>query len=565
MAARGSSAGVLPWRSYLLGRLVLGLGVVLVLQPMGASPEAALLVLSVLAVTSLLGAQVSRRPAADTFPVAGILVSDVLLETYVILQTGAYHSPFVILYGFTVLCAGLMLALAGGVAFGALSAAASLGLAWLLPLSSVAGRAEPWWPLPVTRLALQGLFFVALGVAGGSLAALMRRRHRQWEETSRRLAQSEMEAETILNHLPWGVVTLDYDGRIRHLNPAARSLLESAGQVPPAAGEDVASTLESAGAGELAALARRTLETRRGSGCHELSLRSGINGGTDRPVEVVTAPIGGPGGDLRGVVLLFQDLSERKRLEAQARRQDRLAALGRFSAGLAHEIRNSLKPISGSAELMAACDLPQDAYPLIDLIVRESEALERFLESYLDYARDKDLQISRVDIDGLIQEEMESLRHHPRWREPVQWDVQLRRCSGVCISADRDQLRRALRNLMLNALEATAAASASPEGSDSSGRNRSSPGRVRITLELRGQATCRLRLRDWGCGMTRETLENLFTPLFTTKADGTGLGLCYARRVAERHNGRFTITSCAGKGTLATLDLPCKPALARAA
>jgi signal transduction histidine kinase len=119
----------------------------------------------------------------------------------------------------------------------------------------------------------------------------------------------------------------------------------------------------------------------------------------------------------------------------------------------------------------------------------------------------------------------------------MSWD--LRSDAGTAWhDIDSDQMRRALRNLLINALEAS-----------------NGPAVIRVAVSLRSTGL-RIGIRDWGCGMDRQTQENLFTPLFTTKARGTGLGLCYSRRVVERHGGSLSVISRPGKGTHVTVDLP---------
>jgi len=535
---------LLTLRYFIAGRLVLGLAVAFLQVPMGAGAGAAVLIAVLLVLTSMMGVKLLSRGPVTALSLTVLLLTDFLLVTYVVLRTGAQGSPFVLLYGFTVMCAGLLLAFAGGVTFGSLAAVASLGLIWLVPappegvhLSSGVAR------LPATRLVLQAVFFVALGGASGALVSISRRRDRQWAETSSRLEQTELEAETILGHLPWGVLTLDVRGRVRDANPAACEILGTGG---PLTAEDLSSTdLRSLVGDALTGMVERILGgTDRVTGEVDVQRPDGAT----RPLQATALTLRGPASEPRGVVLLFQDLTERRKLEAKARRQDRLAALGRFSAGLAHEIRNSLKPISGSAELLTSMTLPSEAEPLRDLILREAEALEEFLESYLDLVRDKDLQIEPVDIDALIREELETLGHRSGERGgPASRVVGPPGGMSRAVSGDREQLRRALRNLLLNALEAT------PKGT------------VKIRVEERGAASVRIRIRDWGCGMNQETLENLFTPLYTTKARGTGLGLCYARKVVERHGGTLKIKSRSGIGTLVTLDLPRRESRAAAA
>jgi signal transduction histidine kinase len=515
----GSPSGGFPLRSFFLGRWALALALALVLAWRLAWPGGALLVLAVVGATGWVGLATLRRGQAERLPVGGILLADFLLETYLILATGAHGSPLLPLYGFTVLCAGLLLGLGGGLLFGGLAGACSSALAFLVPPDR--SQTEPALPLLV-----QASFFVVLGVAAGSLARWNRRRAALLRAMRDRLDEATLEAETILSHLPWGVVSLDGRGRLRACNPAARRIL-------PGGPGPVGGHLRDPQLGSLVAEALRAGRAVR----RELEIPLPGGGGT-RPVEALVVPVPGPQDRPRGLVLLLEDLRERRRLEAQARRQDRLAALGRFSAGLAHEIRNSLKPITGSAELLGEVPPGPQAEALREIILREAQKLEGFLESYLEAARDKELQKQRLRIDAWIREELQALETHPKVAGRCRFDLRIRDLRDPWVEADPARLARALRNVLLNAAEA------------------SQDGTVRVTVEERPEGWLRIGVRDWGCGMDPETLENLFTPLFSTKPDGTGLGLYVARRALERHGGRLTLVSRRGKGTLVTLDLP---------
>jgi signal transduction histidine kinase len=216
-----------------------------------------------------------------------------------------------------------------------------------------------------------------------------------------------------------------------------------------------------------------------------------------------------------------------------------LALIGQLSAGLAHEIRNSLKPISGSVELLRR-ELPATGGArdtLMEIILRESEALEAFLEEFLHLARDKSLQMEELPLERVVGEEFESLASLPggifRLARPDPDEPLLR------VRADRACLRQILRNLGLNAIEA---------------------GGVPVEVGWRrvdGEAE--VYLRDHGSGLAEEIRARAFEPFFTTKPRGTGLGLAIARDLAERLGGRLALDPAEGGGTRAILRLPLIP------
>ncbi|MDM7916872.1 MAG: ATP-binding protein, partial [Candidatus Eisenbacteria bacterium] len=256
----------------------------------------------------------------------------------------------------------------------------------------------------------------------------------------------------------------------------------------------------------------------------------------DVPVEVTTNPVRDREGEAHGLVVLLADLTERRAREEDGRRRERLAVIGELSAGLAHEIRNSLKPITGSVELLRR-ELPAGEPgrdTLMEIILREAEALENFLTEFLTFARDRKLQLEPVPVETLLGEELESLNATPgsafRLVRPAASEPSLR------VRADRSCLRQIVRNLGLNALEA---------------------GGAPIELGWRRDGVeAEIFVRDHGPGIPEELRARVFEPFFTTKPQGTGLGLAIAHDLADRLGGRLVLTPATGGGTRASIRLP---------
>jgi signal transduction histidine kinase len=253
-------------------------------------------------------------------------------------------------------------------------------------------------------------------------------------------------------------------------------------------------------------------------------------------LEVKTSPILGSSGQIRGIIVLLSDVSDRIARELEQKRKERLALIGQLSAGLAHEIRNSLKPITGCVELLRN-DLPEPSESvgsLMEIILREAENLESFLTEFLSFARDKTLQVEPLSLERVVEEErvsLEALSGRPvRVLPPPGGEA------GWVLS-DRGALAQILRNLGVNAIEA----------SDPSTQ-------IEIGWKLSSEEAV-LFLRDRGPGIPEEIRERIYDPFFTTKTRGTGLGLAIARDLADRLGGSLTLEPAAGGGTLATLRL----------
>jgi signal transduction histidine kinase len=239
---------------------------------------------------------------------------------------------------------------------------------------------------------------------------------------------------------------------------------------------------------------------------------------------------------VQGLVVQMSDLTLRKEQEAEQARKERLAAIGELSGHLAHEIRNSLKPLVGSVELLEG-EMPRDgnAGELVGIILREAESLEAFLSDFLAFSRDKTLTVRDFDLDELIDEQIAALSRHPAHKVGValKW-VPVE--SGEVLRTDRDAVRDILRNLVINALEATA------------------EGGVRLFCNVAGP-DIELVVEDTGIGLPEGDPEQLFEPFRTYKAGGTGLGLSVARRRARQLSGEVVLERRSNVGSRSRLLL----------
>lgn len=222
--------------------------------------------------------------------------------------------------------------------------------------------------------------------------------------------------------------------------------------------------------------------------------------------------------------------------EEQLRRADRLAALGELSAGMAHEIRNPLASIRGTAEILRdgiKADDPRAEFATI--LIREVDRLNRVVADFLDFAKPASAEMARIDLVAALGEVIALTR-----LSAAKKGVAVT-CAGVPaleIIADRNQLKQAFLNLILNAFEAM------PSG-----------GILTITtLIVEGEA--QIAFVDSGSGIAPEHLASIFSPFFTTRRDGTGLGLAMTHRIVAGHGGRIEVASTPGAGTTFTVILP---------
>ncbi|MBU0742511.1 sensor histidine kinase [bacterium] len=228
-------------------------------------------------------------------------------------------------------------------------------------------------------------------------------------------------------------------------------------------------------------------------------------------------------------------LADKAAMEAELVRSVRLAAVGRLSAGLAHEIRNPLASIKGASDILAD-DVPagDPKARLFEILQGESARLDGVLTRFLDYARPRETRRDPVDLAAETAEVLELLRH-----EPVSARLSLSAPDGcgTVIRGDRERLRQLLLNLVINASQAAAG------------------GRVQVSLSRRNGRML-LDVVDDGPGFAPEALQQLGTPFFSTREGGTGLGLAVCLRIAEDHGGTLTAANVPGGGARVTVELP---------
>lgn len=232
---------------------------------------------------------------------------------------------------------------------------------------------------------------------------------------------------------------------------------------------------------------------------------------------------------------------ERNKLEDQLHQAERLAALGEMIAGVSHEIRNPLGIIRSTAELLESRIHDARQKRFSSIIVEESTRLNDILTEFLDFARPKDLRLSKCRMEDILDKNLQMLE-----AECVRLGIRVERAyftGDYCIEADHDLLYRALVNVFANAIQAM------PDG-----------GVIRLQTEILngrdGNSQLELQVQDTGHGIHDNVKKKIFNPFFTTREKGTGLGLAIVQTIVDNHNGEIEVVSQAGYGTIIIIRLP---------
>jgi two-component system sensor histidine kinase PilS (NtrC family) len=243
--------------------------------------------------------------------------------------------------------------------------------------------------------------------------------------------------------------------------------------------------------------------------------------------------------EMSGLIVTFQDLTEIRSMEENVRRKDRLAAVGRVGAGLAHEIRNPLGAMRGAIQVLESTTAKDSVHAdLMKIIMRESDRLNSIITNFLSYARPKAGNFTSVDVCEAVRETIKLIKHSPDVTERHEVIADLPDCP-IEIEGDSTQLKQIFWNLARNAVNAM------PEG-----------GTFRIQVEKAPNKRAKIRFSDTGLGMPPEKVEQLFEPFTTSTTGGTGLGLSIVYQIVRDHNGTINVRSAEGEGTVITIDLP---------
>lgn len=453
------------------------------------------------------------------------VVSDLLLVSLLVYITGGVDSSLNFLYPLVIVVAAILLPktwayLTSALAFLLYGSVLELCYFQIVPSYSVTH--------PGIRV-LQGIIFInlfgylAIAYLAGLLAAKLRLADKRLEHTRDELLSLQALHINIIRSTTSGLITTGLDGRITLVNTSAEKLVEHAEK--DLLGEAIAPLFQDQ-------LPQAASQHPHGE------VRFVAPNGFRKTFRILASELTVPGRGAVGHVYTLDDLTQLRRLEREVRMQDRLAAVGRLSAAIAHEVRNPLTSIAGSASLLAEMpDLSDEHRRLLQIVTRESERLNDIITDFLAYSRTKQYHFAHVDMVPLLEDTLTLLGHRLQAQNT---GIKIERryaAKAVYAVADGDRMKQVFWNFCENAVRAM-----------------KKGGTLTVSIE-EIDADWQFSFADTGPGMSPQMVEKVFEPFQSQFEGGTGLGLAIVYQIVQAHEGKVFVRSKQGQGCTFVLRL----------
>lgn len=453
------------------------------------------------------------------------VLTDLALVSLVIYATGGIDSSFNFLYPLVIIVACILLPrtwafLTAALAFILYGTVLELTYFEVVPSYSTTHPELK----SLQAIILVNLFgYLAVAYLAGQLATKLRQVDVKLKHTSGALEDLQALHENIIQSITGGLITTGLDGHITLVNTAAQKLLEASDAV--LLGQPV---------NRLFLDPLPQVESEHG----HAEVRLVAPNGYRKTFRVQVSALDVPEKGTLGYVYTFDDLTEVRRLEREVRMQDRLAAVGRLAAAIAHEIRNPLTSIAGSVSLLSGIpELSDEHRQLLQIVTRESERLNNIITDFLGYSRGKQYQFKKVDLLPLLEDTLTLLEHRLAAQNTgirVERKYQLK---DAWTLADGDKIKQVFWNFCENAVRAM--------------RDR---GALTVSVESSGD-DWQVNFADTGPGMTPQLIEKIFEPFQSQFEGGTGLGLAIVYQIVQAHEGKVWARSKVGQGSVFVLKL----------
>jgi two-component system sensor histidine kinase PilS (NtrC family) len=453
------------------------------------------------------------------------VLTDLVFVSAVVHETGAWDSSLNFLYALVIIVASILLprvwsqllAVLAFIFYGAV-----LELNYFGVVHSYC-TTHPAWKALQSIIFVNLFAYIAVAYLAGLLNAKLRQARVELKDTSGALEDLQILHENIIQSIGSGLITTGLDGHITLVNSAAQKLLECTPQ-------ELLGT-------QVSRLFVDALPSPESPQSHA-EVRFDTPKSFRKTLRVRVASLNVRERGPLGYVYAFDDLTEIRRLEREVRVQDRLAAVGRLAAAIAHEIRNPLTSIAGSVSMLSGIpDLTSEHRQLLDIVTRESQRLNSIITDFLAYSRGKRFRFEKVDLVQLLEDTTTLMRNRMQSEKTAIQIVTAFAVPEACTLADGDRIKQVFWNFGENAVRAM-----------------QNGGTLRVSLEAQGE-DWQISFADTGTGMTPQQSEKIFEPFQSSFEGGTGLGLAVVYQIVQAHEGKVWARSKPGQGTTFILRL----------
>jgi len=466
------------------------------------------------------------------------IVFDIFIITVIIHYTGGYESSFVGFYLLSIMCASLFFRKI--VTFLIATQGALFYILYLFilgpQLDSSLKIAEEIRVSVIYQAVLYSALMYGFGWFSSYYSEKLRGKDTALTNALKLLKEARLDTSDILQSMRNGLITIDKAGRIMYMNRVAEEILQ-VNQVV-AVGKTYTDVF-SERAEELVKILDKQLINTSQILEREINVLDGK--GSVIPLGLTSMPIYDTDGSRRGAMLNFKDLTEKNKMLEMIRQSERMAAVGELSAAIAHEIRNPLASIYNAAEILSESLEKKDPQmtKLINVIEKESDRLNRISSDFLQFSRIKNPEVNHVKLKLVVEDVLTLIENAPQKTKDIKITNNID--ENMIVFFDGDQLNQLILNIIINSLEAL------------DGR-----GKIEIKVDSNFNSSkkfLRIIFIDDGPGFPEEALGHMFEPFFSTKKNGTGLGLALVRKIVIANHGRVFARNREEGGAEIVLDM----------